>query len=348
MWFRRDLRLHDNAALVAALEAADVVVPLFVTPVAEPHGPGPSSRAWLARSLAALDRDLRERDNALVLRAGDVADAVALAARECGARSVFCQRDWTPLGVAVEQAVRQRLGEEGVELHVSEGQLLVAPGELLTGEGGPYRVFTPFFRAWIRTLDRVNPLDAPARIPSPTLLPRTAGPSSPPVGTADVARWWTPGASAAHARLAEFVAEALPAYEVERDHPAVRGTSELSPRLAWGELSPRQVLSSALEAGEDAALPFVRQLAWREFAYHVLNAHPSALERPIDQRFERFDWCADAGGLAAWKLGGTGFPLVDAGMRQLVATGWMHNRVRLVCASFLTKDLLVPWQSGED
>ena len=191
-------------------------------------------------------------------------------------------------------------------------------------------------------------IDAPARIPAPPLLPPTAGPSSPPIGAADVARWWTPGASAARARLAEFVAGALPGYDVERDHPAVSGTSELSPHLAWGELSPRQVLSSALEAGEEAALPFVRQLAWREFAYHILHAHPSALERPIDQRFEKFDWCADADGLAAWKIGRTGFPLVDAGMRQLVATGWMHNRVRLVCASFLTKDLLVPWQLGEE
>ena len=250
--------------------------------------------------------------------------------------------------MAVEESVRRRLNEQGVELHAIEGQLLVAPGELLTSDGAPYRVFTPFFRAWMRAFDRVGPTGTPDRIPAPPFPPVSAGPSSPPVGAADIARWWTPGESAARARLAEFVAGALAGYDVDRDHPAVRGTSELSPRLAWGELSAREAVAAALEAGEEAALPFVRQLAWREFAYHVVHACPTALEHPIDPRFERFDWCADADGLAAWRVGRTGFPLVDAGMRQLVATGWMHNRVRLVCASFLTKDLLVPWQHGEE
>jgi deoxyribodipyrimidine photo-lyase len=162
-----------------------------------------------------------------------------------------------------------------------------------------------------------------------------------------VARWWTPGEDRASARLAEFSAGAIADYDAARDLPAVHGTSELSPHIAWGEVSPRQLLAAASSAGEEEARSFVRQLAWREFAYHVLNAHPTALERAIDARFEGLGWCSDPEGLAAWKAGRTGYPLVDAGMRQLALSGWMHNRARLVCASFLTKDLLVAWQLGE-
>jgi deoxyribodipyrimidine photo-lyase len=161
-----------------------------------------------------------------------------------------------------------------------------------------------------------------------------------------VSRWWEVGEQPAHRRLAAFVAEHIASYDRDRDHPDIAGTSELSPHLAWGELSPAQVVHAAASAGHIAE-PFIRQLAWREFAYHVLHHHPETVDTPLNAKFAGFPWAQEESLFAAWRAGATGYPLVDAGMRQLAATGWMHNRVRLVCGSFLTKHLLQPWQTGE-
>lgn len=346
-WFRRNLRLADNAALVAAAANSSAVVPLFVHRDNEvAHGPGLAALAWLNRSLASLDTQLRELGSRLVIRSGLPATELARIANECGATRVHCQRDWTPAGIAEENATRDVLASVGVELAVSEGQLLVTPETLTTQAGGPFRVFTPFHTALTRQWEAIMPLEPPPALPRPPLMPASAGPVSPRHGAPDIARWWVPGEPAARARLQRFVRETLPDYASDRDRPDLHGTSELSPSLAWGELSPMQVSAAALDADGEAASAFLRQLAWREFAYHVLHSYPNTLDEPLRERFSAFPWCADEASTNAWRTGQTGYPLVDAGMRQLAATGWMHNRVRLVCGSFLTKHLLQPWQTG--
>jgi len=346
LWFRRDLRLTDNRALENALAHGAGVLPVYVLPPEL----SPGEAAWLPRSLARLDSDLRARGSRLVVRGGPVPEALSSLARESRARSVHCTRVWTPAGLAEEHEASYALAPERVGLIGAEGSFLVTPDAISTGEGGPYRVFTPYFRAWERAWDADTPSpDALERIPAPEgpvasePLPE-AGP-----GTPDPTGWWMPGEAGAAERLQTFVAEALEHYDEGRDIPAVDGTSRLSPHLAFGEISPRQIVAAVAGSGlpAEAVRPFVRQLAWREFAAHVLHHHPHTLTEPLRPEFARMPWHDDEEALEAWRTGHTGYPLVDAGMRQLAATGWMHNRVRLVAASVLTKHLLVPWQTGE-
>lgn len=347
---RRDLRLADNGALAAAIERAEAVVPVYVTPAAEGRWrPGAASRAWTALTLAALDIELRALGSRAVARSGDTAPELARLAVECGASLVTCQRDWTPPGMAEEAEVAHALATRGVELAVFEGSLLATPYALRTKEGRPYSVFTPFHRAWVGAWRPEPPLPPPARIPGPSAWPDTGPLPSPPAGAPDLAARWDAGPRGATERLDAFVAGALEAYADDRDRPDTDGTSRLSPYLATGALSPRQIVHGVAEHDprEELAGPFIRQLAWREFAYHVLHHHPDLPDRPLRRAFAALPWREDPAALEAWRDGRTGYPLVDAGMRQLAATGWMHNRARLVVGSFLTKDLLIPWQEGE-
>lgn len=347
MWFRRDLRLADNAALAAAISAGGPVVPFFVWPDRDDATVGDVGRRWLHRSLASLDASLRERGTYLVSRCGRADSVLPSLAAECRAARVVAMRSYTPGGIAEQDAVRDALRSLGIELELSRGALLVEPDRLATGSGTPYRVFTPFHRTWSPLVGRETPLPAPARFEQPPLMPPSAGAVTPPPGGPDLGRWWRPGERGAHERLARFIADALDDYETDRDRPDLRGTSELSPHLSWGEISPRQVYSACVEADEAAAAPFVRQLAWREFAAHLLHHFPHTTEHAMRTEFDAMPWVTDPDGLAAWREGRTGYPLVDAGMRQLAHTGWMHNRVRLVAASLLTKHLLVDWREGE-
>ena len=346
MWFRRDLRLADNPALARCLKHSRAVVPAAVKPPA--YGPGTAALGWQSQSLTALDASLRERGSRLVIREAPAPEALVQLACEACATAVFCTRSWDPTSLAEEIAVADACAEAKIDFVVSESAYLVPPGELQTGEGRPYRVFTPFFRAWERTVDadREPVQEAPFSVPGPAVFP--AG-LKRRAATLPVDQHWAPGERGAEARLTEFVRDRLLDYDTDRDRPDLAGTSELSPHLAAGELSPRQVIEAVRRSGvsEDEARPFVLQLAWREFAAHVMNAAPDLAERPLRREFEAFPWHADPDALEAWEAGRTGFPLVDAGMRQLAETGWMHNRVRLVAASVLVKDLLVPWQHGE-
>jgi deoxyribodipyrimidine photo-lyase len=346
-WFRRNLRLADNAALCAAAANSTSMVPLFVhRDIPLEHGPGTASLAWLRLSLNSLHEDLRTRGSRLVVRTGLPAIEIARIAAETGARRVHCQRDWTPSAMAEESAARDLLASEGIEFVVSEGQLLIRPDAVATAKGAPYRVFTPFYNEW-RSQWRAPPiLGTPDVPPCPSPAPAGGGPLSVHAGAPDVARWWPVGESGAHARMREFAETSATDYAAHRDSPGVRGTSELSPRLSWGELSIAHVLDSVSALSADVIEPFIRQLAWREFAHHMLHHHPTTLDEPLRERFSAFPLCRDARGVDAWQRGATGYPLVDAGMRQLTTTGWMHNRVRLVCGSFLVKDLLQPWQTG--
>lgn len=346
IWFRRDLRLTDNGALSAALAHGGSVLPVYVLPAVL----SPGAAAWLPRSLARLDADLRARGSRLVVRRGPAPEALASLARESGARSVQCTRVWTPGGLAEEREATYALAPQRVGLIAAEGSVLVPPDAISTQAGTPYTVFTPYFRAWERVWDGAAPSSGTQeRIPAPS-----APVSSEPLpeagsGTPDPTGWWTPGESGAAERLQAFVAEALEHYDEHRDLPALDATSRLSPHLAFGEISPGQIVAAVAGSGLPAEVvrPFVRQLAWREFAAHVLHHHPGTLTEPLRPEFARMPWSDNPAACAAWREGRTGYRLVDAGMRQLAAAGWMHNRVRLVAASFLTKHLLVPWQTGE-
>ncbi len=355
VWFRRDLRCADNEALTAAAAAGGAVVPAFVHASGAPAR-GHGERAWLDHSLASLDAGLRACGSRLVLREGtNAGDELARLARECGASAVHCTRDWSPAGLATERAAGERLAETGVRLEVFEGSLLVTPDSLSPASGSGvsgYRVFSPYFAAWERAWAPHAPLPAPVRLRAPARWPSSAplsGRRSGADGAPDPTTWWRPGEPGAGERLAAFTDGLLGGYAEARDVPGVDGTSRLSPHLAFGELSPRQVVAAvrAADGGDGAqARAFVRQLAWREFAAHVVWHHPRSGVEPLRPAFARMPWRDDPDALEAWRQGRTGHPLVDAGMRQLASTGWMHNRVRMVAASFLAKDLLIDWTHG--
>ena len=340
LWFRRDLRLADNPSVTHAATSERPVVPLWVEPPA--HTPGAAAARWRAASLASLDEALRAAGSRLVVREGPAAERLCTLAADTGADEVTCTRAWDPASLAEESLVADALAAAGVRLIVHESQYLLPPPALTTGDGRPYRVFTPFHRAWALRISPERPLDAPAALLAPESWPASA---SLPGEHGAVSDWWRPGESGAHERLARFVAERLDSYETGRDLPGIGGTSELSPHLASGELSPRQVLWTVRgDSGSSAS--FIRQLAWREFSASVLHDFPELPRAPLRPEFSGLAWIDDPGGLAVWREGRTGYPLVDAGMRQLLETGWMHGRVRMAAASLLVKDLLVNWTTG--
>lgn len=348
VWFRRDLRLADNPNLSAALKAADFVVPVFIVDGSsaapfDTECPGTASCAWRARSLAALDEALRAAGSQLVLRYGDPAMVLAELCEQSGATSVHCATASDPAAVREATRVGEQLAIVGISLVMVPGAELALPaGSVRTATGSPYRVFTPYYRTWRTMLPSAAPLPAPRQ-----MAPLPVMPDSDPLpvarsGDVDISAHWQPGEAGAMGRLAQFTDRAA-AYEALHDLPAVDGTSMLSPHLAFGEITPRQVIHALPDGSET----FIRQLAWREFSYSMLAAYPSMAREPLRAEFARMPWIDDAEGLRNWKAGMTGVPLVDAGMRQLASTGWMHNRVRMIAASWLTKNLLIDWREGE-
>jgi len=359
-WLRNDLRLADNPALCEAVQAGRVV-PLYVHAPEEsaPWLPGAATRWWLHHSLAALADDLAARGSRLVIRRGPSLDALRAVCAETGARAVYWNRRYEPAHLAVDKMVKAALAGDGVTCHSSNGALLVEPWAVRTGAGGPYRVFTPYFRAARAATADLAPRAAPR-----TMAPVPVRVRGLPLGALELlprVRWyggladtWQPGESGARVRLAGFArVEPVTRYPVERDVPASDGTARLSPHLHFGEVSPRQLLA-AVQRAQDApvagvsggAETWVRQLYWREFAHHLLFHFPRTPDHPLDRRFEDFAWQLDEALARAWTRGMTGIPLVDAGMRELWTTGWMHNRVRMLTASLLTKHGRIPWQAG--
>ena len=353
VWFRRDLRLADNPALSAAASGGGPVVPVYVLEEDAGAPLGRASRWWLRRSLEALAADLARLGAPLVLRRGEPQAVVEALAAETGADTVLWNRRWDPEGAARDRRIAAALEARGLRTGEHEATLLFEPAAVRTRSGGPFRVFGPFWRACHALPEPHAPLGAPAGL----------APLPHPVGSDRIADWnlegadfdeaWTPGEAAARERLADFLDGPVTRYPEDRDRPAVDGTSRLSPHLHWGEIGPRQVWHASRwtadahperAPGIDA---FLRELGWREFCQHQLHHAPDLCEKPLDTRFTAFPWREDPVVLAAWQQGRTGYPFIDAGMRQLLETGWMHNRVRMVVASFLVKDLLLPWQTGE-
>jgi deoxyribodipyrimidine photo-lyase len=358
VWFRRDLRLADNPALAAALDAAETVLPVYLwSPQDEGEwAPGGASRWWLHHSLASLDATLRARGSRLLLRAGPALDAMLRLVAETGAQAVFWNRLYEPALHARDATLESRLREGGIEASSHQAALLFEPRELLSGKGEAYRVFTPFWKAAMRRPEPCPPLAPPARLKPPARWP--AGITLNALGLLPKIRWddglasaWTPGEDGALARLAAWYEAALGDYAGTRDRPDIGGTSALSPHLHHGELSPRQAWHAATarrgELAEAGIESWLRQLAWREFAHHVLHHFPRTPAEPMYEKYAAFPWREKhASLLEAWQRGRTGIPIVDAGMRQLWRTGWMHNRVRMIAASLLVKNIRAPWQAG--
>jgi deoxyribodipyrimidine photo-lyase len=364
VWLRSDLRLHDNPALEAAAARGGPVLPVFVLDDESRGGwpLGAASRWWLHRSLGALAAELEASGSRLLLRRGDPLAALCDLTRETGAGAVYWNRRYEPATRRYDAQVKEELTGLGVEANSFKGALLFEPWEIRTGSGDPYKVFTPFYKACMRE-------GVPARQSAepPELAPPGSWPESLPLEAlalepehdwdAGLRATWTPGEPGAREALERFLApsdEGVEAYGDRRDRPDLEGTSRLSPYLAFGEISPLAVWEAVrLRADFDpdakrngAGEAFLRQLIWREFAHHLLFHFPHTADEPLRPEFGAFPWHDDPAALRRWRRGRTGFPIVDAGMRQLWETGWMHNRVRMIVASFLVKDLLIPWQEG--
>ncbi|GAB4362038.1 MAG: deoxyribodipyrimidine photo-lyase [Methylohalobius crimeensis] len=357
VWFRRDLRLADNPALHAALADYRTVLPIYIHAPEEeaPWAPGSASRWWLHESLEALDASLRQKGSRLILRRGPSRRTLPALCRETGAKTVFWNRLIEPAARKRDRTVETALREAGIAVEEKESALLYPPETTAKEDGTPYRVFTPFWKNCLNSGLPASARPAPNRLPpipdgisslsleALKLLPKTPW-------YASIAACWQPGEAGAGNALAAFVDHALPDYSKGRDRPDLALTSRLSPHLHFGEISPQRVAAEAQAAtppGSGAAEAFLRELGWREFSHALLCHFPALPDTPLDARFERFPWANDhADRFEAWRRGQTGIPLVDAGMRQLWRTGWMHNRVRMVVASFLVKNLLIPWQEG--
>ena len=348
MWFRDDLRLHDNQALRRAAEAASLAgVPLVAVVLDEPAYPGTrplggATTWWRERSLYALAHDLAEHGVELIRVAGDARVEIPRLAAELGATTVTWTRRYHGPLREVDAAVKENLTARGITATSSPGFTLVDPWEVTNGQGQPYKVFTPFSKAASSQVAGDEPEGVPEMGASASIACSWPKPTEP-AWAASLAEHWTPGEAGARERLAQLD---LANYAEERDIPALNATSLLSPRLRFGEVSPREVWFAAAEEPECAK--FHSELLWRDFAWHRLYHLPNLATENVREKFDHFDWSWDDPRLTDWQSGTTGIALVDAGMRELWATGYMHNRVRMVVGSFLTKNLGIHWRLGEE
>ena len=340
MWFRRDLRLADNPALLDAC-AADGVLPLFVVDPALWEPAGLPRRAHLAASLRALDASLRQRRARLTVVRGDPVREVPRAAQAVGASRVHVAADFGPYGVRRDREVESALAEHDIELVRTGSPYAVAPGRVRNGSGDPYKVYTPFAKAWADHGWRA-PVDAPTGV---TWL-EADGVDIPDVDVPASVELPEAGERAALKRWRAYLDDHLADYDGERDRPDLDTTSHMSVHLKWGEIHPRTMLADLAARRGAGATTYRKELAWREFYADVLFAQPRTARDYLRPEFARMEYDEPGAQLDAWREGRTGFPIVDAGMRQLRATGWMHNRVRMIVASFLVKDLHVEWQHG--
>jgi deoxyribodipyrimidine photo-lyase len=358
IWFRHDLRLADHPALTAALEGGRRVLPVFVLDdeAAGPWRYGGAARWWLKGSLAALGADLAARGAPLLLARGRAETVLPALADATGAAEVHAGRVTDPWARGQTRRVEEALRDAGRRLVVHTTATLREPGSVLSGAGRPYGVYTPFAKQVMAAGDPAEPLPAPARIPGldapsggETLASLGLYPvPGEPDWAAEFGTLWQPGEAGAAARLTRFIGTAIGRYATGRNLPAEEGSSGLSPHLRWGEVSPRQVWHAARAAGAGPDIEtWLKEIVWREFSHHLLWHRPEMPERPLRPEYEGFPFQPDPRLLRAWRRGRTGYPIVDAGMRQLWQLGWMHNRVRMIAASLLVKHLLQPWQDGE-
>ena len=351
LWFRRDLRLSDQAALIAAAGEGPVV-PVYILDDETPkhRAMGGASRWWLHHSLASLDAALREKGSRLILRRGKCDDMLAALAEEVGTKRVHCIRHYEPWWRNAERAVAKQL-----DLVCHDGNYLAPPGSVTTGSGDPYKIYTPFWRALQQRMPPAAPAHRPRDIPAPSSWPKSDRledwallPTKPDwaTGFSD----WEPGEAGARKRVEAFVDKAAD-YDRTRNLPSIEGSSRLSPHLHFGEVSPSYVWHRVADAGGSVDV-FLSEIGWRDYAQNVILQFPDYAAKNAREKFDAIPWrdCRSStvrDEFDAWTKGRTGYPIVDAGMRQLWATGWMHNRVRMIAASFLIKHLLIDWREGE-
>ncbi|MGO4285046.1 cryptochrome/photolyase family protein [Bosea sp. TAB14] len=364
-WFRDDLRLADNPALTCAAES-DAVLCLYILDEDGARRPlGGAARWWLSRSLAALSAALARKGGRLDILRGAPATLLPALIEAAGIERVTWNRRYEAGSIALDTRLKERLSSAGIEVRSFNASLLNEPWQVTTRTGQPMKVFTPYWRAARERGEPAAPLPAPSRIRSFPLpdsfgkralaLEELALEPTRPDWAGGLRDAWTPGEDGARERLEDCLGDSLAGYADGRDRPDRDSTSRLSPHLRFGEIGPRQIwhaLGTARDNGEAVgsaadAEKFLSELGWREFSYHLLFHNPELATRNYDARFDAFPWKADQQALRRWQRGRTGIPLVDAGMRELWATGWMHNRVRMVVASFLIKHLLQDWREGE-
>jgi deoxyribodipyrimidine photo-lyase len=358
VWFRQDLRLADNPALHAAA-GQGAVIPLYILDDETPGAwkAGGATRWWLHKSLEALTADLEKRGSQLILRQGNAEKIVAGLVKETGATAVHWNRQYEPYAIARDKRLKEALKANGVTAESFNASLLKEPWEVKTGSDGPYKVFTPFWRAASSAVEIDSTLPAPKKLTAPGAWPRSDAlakwkllPTKPNWATG-FEPLWTPGEAGAQKRLTQFIAKSLARYAGGRDRPDEQNTSRLSPHLHFGEIGPRQVWRAMQVAKQDAlaernADKFLSEIGWREFSHHLLYHFPALPERNFRPAFDNFPWEKNERAYKAWTKGMTGYPLVDAGMRELWTTGTMHNRVRMAAASFLIKHLMTDWRRG--
>ena len=359
VWFRQDLRLTDNPALAEAVASGRAIIPVYILEDGDQaRRRGGASLWWLDKSLALLAADLQARGSRLILRQGDAAHNLNEIIAATGAEAVFWNRLYDKQSVARDSNIKSDLTADGVAVASCNGGLLNEPWTIKNGSGEAYRVFTPYWRAARAKVADLPAHAAPDALPTPERWPDSdrlidwgLHPTTPDwsAGFSD----WTPGEAGAAEALDQFLADAINRYGVQRNLPGVAGTSRLSPHLHFGEIGPRQVwravhAATAMgDASEAQADKFLSEIGWREFNHHILFHWPDLPTANFKPEFDRFIWRDDEAGFAAWSRGMTGYPIVDAGMRELWTTGYMHNRVRMIVASFLIKDLMIDWRRGE-
>jgi deoxyribodipyrimidine photo-lyase len=360
VWFRDDLRLADNPALHAAQRSDRPLVLLYLLDE-ESEGIrrlGGAARWWLGRALASLAEAIEAEGGRLVLRRGKASEVVPAVALEAKASAIYWNRRYGASEIAVDTALKAELTARGLAVESFSGSLLHEPWTVKTQSGGPFKVFGPFYRNASQH-DIRRPAGAGnhwqfAKAPTGDKLASWKLEPTMPDWAGGLRESWTPGEDGGRAALAAFVDGGLRGYAAGRDRPDMEHTSRLSPYLRFGHVSPQQLLAAVRHAADAGEVPgadvekFVRELYWREFSYHLLFHFPDLAQVNFNRRFDGFEWNSDAGLARAWRHGLTGYPLIDAGMRQLWQTGWMHNRVRMVAASFLIKHALVDWRHGED
>ncbi len=352
LWFRRNLRIIDNDALIVAADSGQPIVAVYVSDDLDTGG---ASRWWLHHSLQALSKSIEDLGGSLVIRRGEPEDVISALVAETGASALYCAARYEPEARRQQKKIRAKLGKDFAIEAVHDG-VMQHPSTVLTKSGSPYKVFTPYWRAASALADPATPRPAPDAVEfldhdlDSLSVDQLELPPTAPDWSGGMTETWTPGEAGALARI-DALSKSAPHYDKRRDRPDMEATSRLSPHLHFGEVSVRQVWhaikdverKSPTSSGTDA---LSRQLFWRDFSTYLLYHFPGLPDTPLRPEFEAFPWQQDAEMLRAWQKGMTGFPIVDAGMRQLWHTGWMHNRVRMIVASFLVKELLIPWQQG--
>ncbi len=361
VWFRNDLRLADNPALDAAVKSGLPVIPVFIQEEGEGGAwpCGGASKWWLHHSLGRLSESLAKAGSKLLLKKGSASRVMQSLTEEYDVSAVFWNRRYTPQEIKTDKSIKQLLGGEGVTVKSFNAALLWEPWQIETRNGTPYNVFTPFWKTILARGAPDAPLPAPEVLMSPDRWPASDNLDNwgflprHPDWASGLRENWQPGEAGAWSRLEEFLDAAIVQYETARNIPAAPGTSKLSPHLHFGEISPRQIWQKVQRSMDEdpsigsGCMAWLREIGWREFCFSLLYYNPELPDKNLKAEFDKFQWRDDSAGLTAWQKGLTGFPIVDAGMRELWQTGWMHNRVRMIVASFLIKDLLVNWRHGE-